>query len=115
MNLRISRSICAAWCFGVVLAACAGGSSRASDLTDPGSWAYEGCKQGVLERIKRDHPQVQAIELDSHISETKDTDRKSTLVGEGKFPKDNDNFHFKFKCEVDRDNKSILEVKYDKQ
>lgn len=99
-----------------VVAACAvGGSSGGTNINDAGSWAYEGCKRGLLERVQRDHPQAKAVEIVGHVTETKTSDSKSTLSGEGKFPKDGDNFHFTFTCEVNRDNKTIQTVKYDKQ
>ena len=97
------------------LAALATTSAHAEDLNDPGSWAYEGCKQGLLARVQRDHPQVQAIDIDGHVSEEKIDDRKSTLTGEAHFPKDGDNYHLTFECTVDRDAKQVLEVKYDKK
>ena len=53
------------------LAALATTSAHAEDLNDPGSWAYEGCKQGLLARVQRDHPQVQAIDIDGHVNEEK--------------------------------------------
>lgn len=96
-------------------AACAGGMpTGGSDLNNPGTWAYDGCKQAVLGRIQRDHPQAQAIQFDGHVSETKETDSRSVLTGEGKFPNGGDNFHFRFRCEVNRDLKSVGDAKYDK-
>lgn len=100
-----------------VVAGCAGGGGRptgGSDLNNPGTWAYEGCKQAVLERVKRDHPQVQTIQFDGHVNEIKETDSRSALTGEGKFPKNGDSFHFSFRCEVNRDLKTVGDAKYDK-
>jgi hypothetical protein len=98
-----------------LVAACAGGKpTGGSDLNNPGTWSYEGCKQAVLERVRRDHPHVQAIQFDGHVSEIKQTDSRSALTGKGRFPKNGDNFHFQFRCEVNRDTKTIGDAKYDK-
>jgi len=84
------------------------------DLNDPGSWAYEGCKQGLLNDIRQNHPQVQAIQIEGHVTEIKETDQKSELRGKAKYSKDGDMRHITFTCTVDRDEKKIRHVEYDK-
>jgi hypothetical protein len=117
MRIRNATAVIGLGTIVGLTAACAGGGSKptgGSDLNNPGTWAYEGCKQAVLARVKRDHPQAQAIQFDGHMSEIKETDSRSALTGEGKFPKDGDNFHFRFRCEVNRDTKTVGDAKYDK-
>lgn len=110
-------------CALVVVTGCqTGGSSGStrgratggSDLNNPGTWAYDGCRAAVLARVQRDHPHVRAIQFVGHVSEEKETDSRSVLFGEGKFPKDGDNVHFSFRCEVNRDTKKVGQAKYDK-
>lgn len=88
-------------------------SAYAEDLNDPGSWAYEGCKQGLLTQIKQQHPQVTAVEIDGHVDRQRETDRKEKLTGKAKFKKGDDFKHVTFECIVDREDKQIEKVKYD--
>lgn len=88
-------------------------SAYAEELNDPGSWAYEGCKQGLLDQIKQQHPQVTAVEIDGHVERERETDRKEKLTGKAKFNKGDDFKHVTFECIVDREDKQIEKVKYD--
>ena len=90
------------------------GSHQGSDLNNPGSWAYEGCKQELLNQVRQDHPQVQTIEIEGHLTEYKDTDQKSELTGSAKYRKNGDMRHITFTCTVDRSGNKILHVNYDK-
>lgn len=85
-----------------------------SDINNPGSWAYEGCKQGLLTEVRYDHPQVQSIQIDGHVTEYRETDHRSTLSGKAKYNKNGDMRHITFECAVDPKEKKILKVKYDK-
>ena len=92
----------------------AGNVIAGDDLNDPGSWAYEGCKQELLNQVRQSHPQVQAIEIEGHVKENKETDQKSELIGKAKFSKDGDIRHITFTCTVDRGEKKIRHVNYAK-
>lgn len=48
------------------------------------------------------------------MKEVKETNSRSTLTGEGKFPKNGDNFRLSLRCEVNRDTKTVDNAKYDK-
>ena len=89
-------------------------SHQGSNLNDPGSWAYEGCKQQLLNQIRQHHPQVQAVQIEGHITEIKETDQKSELTGQAKYRKNGDMRHITFTCTVDRGEKKIRHVNYDK-
>lgn len=122
MALRRSMSLIAVITALPMLAACSGGGNnqnganlQGTDLNDPGSWAYQGCKQALLQRIRADHPQVETIDIVGHVTEEKDTDSRSVLSGEAKFLKGSDNFHLTFTCQVDRGRKQIIRAKYDKK
>lgn len=102
----------------VVLAA---GTARAQDkahepeLNDPGSWAYEGCKQALLEKVKKDRPLVQTIEINGRVGKERQSDRKSLLTGEARFEREGEMKHITFSCTVNRDDKKIEKVTYEKK
>lgn len=100
----------------VVLAsvAMAAASASAQELNDPGSWAYEGCKKGLLDQIKQQHPQVTAVEIDGHMDRERESDRKEKLSGKATFNKGDENKHVTFECIVDREGQKVEKVKYDK-
>ncbi len=90
------------------------GSHQSSDLNDPGSWAYKGCKQALLNDIRQKHPQVQDIQIEGQVTETKETNQKSELTGQAKYRKNGDMRHITFACSVDRSGNQIQHVNYDK-
>jgi uncharacterized protein (DUF342 family) len=90
-------------------------SDGSGDLSSPGSWAYQACKSELLQEIKRDHPNAHAIELTGPVSDRYESENKSVLVGQGKFPRDGNDYYFDFRCEVNRNTKSVMRVSYDKK
>ena len=86
-----------------------------SDYAKPGGWAYEACQTALAAKIKGNDARADHVQIRNEVNAKKISDHKYELTGEAKYKHEGDSRDVTFRCKVDKDDRQVEHISYDRQ
>lgn len=90
-------------------------ASAGSDFAKQGGWAYEACQTALAEKIRSNDSNADQVRIRHDVNAEKISDHKYQLTGEAKYKHEGDSRDVTFRCKVDKDDRQVEHISYDRK